>query len=57
MAVIPSWNPKDYVRVIKLASKPKNSEMKMVGGVAGAGIALIGILGVIIYTAMSFIPV
>jgi protein transport protein SEC61 subunit gamma-like protein len=51
--------PKDlssYVRVLKLASTPSWNEFSQVAKIAGAGIALVGILGFIIYTIMFFIP-
>jgi protein transport protein SEC61 subunit gamma-like protein len=51
--------PKDlssYVRVLKLASTPSWNEFSQVAKIAGAGIALVGILGFLIYTIMFFIP-
>ena len=51
--------PKDlssYVRVLKLASTPSWNEFSQVAKIAGAGIALVGILGFLIYTVMFFIP-
>lgn len=57
MPIIPSWNPKEYIRVIKLASKPSNQEMKVVAGVSGAGLAIVGLIGMVIFALMSLIPV
>jgi protein transport protein SEC61 subunit gamma-like protein len=51
--------PKDlssYARVLKLASTPSWNEFSQVAKIAGAGIALVGILGFLIYTIMFFIP-
>jgi protein transport protein SEC61 subunit gamma-like protein len=45
-----------YVRVLKLASTPSWNEFSQVAKIAGAGIALVGILGFIIYTIMFFVP-
>jgi protein transport protein SEC61 subunit gamma-like protein len=45
-----------YVRVLKLASTPSWNEFSQVAKIAGAGIALVGILGFLIYTIMFFIP-
>ncbi|WP_302082355.1 protein translocase SEC61 complex subunit gamma [Salinibaculum rarum] len=45
-----------YVRVLKLASTPSWEEFSQVAKIAGAGIALVGILGFLIYTIMFFIP-
>jgi protein transport protein SEC61 subunit gamma-like protein len=57
MSILPSWSIDDYRRVLKLASKPSNSEMKVVAGVAGAGLVLVGFIGFLIFVLMSFIPV
>ncbi|WP_158057693.1 protein translocase SEC61 complex subunit gamma [Halorussus halophilus] len=45
-----------YVRVLKLASTPSFDEFSKISTIAGAGIALIGVLGFIIAAIMSFIP-
>ncbi len=45
-----------YVRVLRLASTPSWDEFSQVAKIAGAGIALVGILGFLIYTIMFFIP-
>ena len=45
-----------YVRVLKLASTPSWNEFSQVAKIAGAGIALVGILGFLIYTIMFFVP-
>jgi protein transport protein SEC61 subunit gamma-like protein len=45
-----------YVRVLKLASTPSWEEFSQVAKIAGAGIALVGILGFLIYTIMFYVP-
>jgi protein transport protein SEC61 subunit gamma-like protein len=45
-----------YVRVLKLASTPTWEEFSQVSAVAGAGIFLIGLMGFLIFAAMSVLP-
>ncbi|MFB6235742.1 MAG: protein translocase SEC61 complex subunit gamma [Halopenitus sp.] len=45
-----------YIRVLKLASTPSTEEFLQVSKIAGAGILLIGFLGFLIFTVMSFLP-
>lgn len=45
-----------YLRVLRLAKTPGQSEFRMVATVAGAGVALLGIVGFIISAAMGFVP-
>jgi protein transport protein SEC61 subunit gamma-like protein len=45
-----------YVRVLKLASTPSWQEFSRVALIAGAGVALVGLLGFIMFIVMSFIP-
>ena len=45
-----------YVRVLKLASTPSWQEFSQVAKIAGAGIALVGLLGFVIYAVMFFFP-
>ena len=56
MELIPSWNPKKYVRVLKYARKPTGEEMSQVSTVAGLGLLVIGLIGITIFGVMSFIP-
>jgi len=44
------------MRVLKYATKPELTELKSVSAVAGGGLALIGLMGFIIYFVMGFIP-
>ncbi|KAB7514731.1 protein translocase SEC61 complex subunit gamma [Halosegnis rubeus] len=45
-----------YVRVLKLASTPSWEEFSRVALIAGAGVALVGLLGFVIFLLMSFVP-
>ena len=45
-----------YVRVLKLASTPSWEEFSRVALIAGAGVGLVGLLGFLIFLAMSFLP-
>lgn len=45
-----------YVRVLKLASTPSWNEFSQVAKIAGAGIALVGLIGFVIYALMFVIP-
>jgi protein transport protein SEC61 subunit gamma-like protein len=45
-----------YVRVLKLASTPSWEEFSRVALIAGAGVALVGLLGFIIFIIMTFLP-
>jgi protein transport protein SEC61 subunit gamma-like protein len=45
-----------YVRVLKLASTPSWNEFSQISKIAGAGILLVGLLGFVIFLAMSIIP-
>lgn len=45
-----------YVRVLKLASTPSWEEFSRVALIAGAGVALVGLLGFIIFMIMNFLP-
>ncbi len=45
-----------YIRVLKMASTPSQDEFWQVSKIAGAGIALVGAIGFLIYVIMSFLP-
>ncbi|PSP57737.1 protein translocase SEC61 complex subunit gamma [Halobacteriales archaeon QH_7_66_36] len=45
-----------YVRVLKLASTPSWEEFSRVALIASAGVALVGLIGFLIFVVMSFIP-
>jgi len=49
-------NVNDYVRVLKLAKTPSWDEFKKVAAIAGAGVALVGLLGFIIFITMRPLP-
>ncbi|WP_436903194.1 protein translocase SEC61 complex subunit gamma [Halovenus halobia] len=45
-----------YTRVLKLASTPSREEFWQVAKIAGGGIALVGLMGFLIFVFMSFVP-
>jgi len=45
-----------YVRVLKLARTPSRDEFQKIAIVAAAGIALIGLIGFILYEVILLIP-
>lgn len=47
---------KKYIRVLKLARTPTREEFQKIAIVAAAGIALIGIIGFIIYEIFLILP-
>jgi len=47
---------KEYVRILKLAKRPKREEFFRISKIAGAAMALIGIIGFSIYLLMSVLP-
>ncbi|MGC9514734.1 protein translocase SEC61 complex subunit gamma [Methanocrinis sp.] len=52
----PKFNYKDYLRVLKLARKPTREEFLMISKISILGIALIGMLGFIIYVFLTELP-
>jgi protein transport protein SEC61 subunit gamma-like protein len=52
----PKFNYKDYIRVLKLARKPTREEFLMISKIAILGIALIGMMGFIIYVFLTELP-
>jgi protein transport protein SEC61 subunit gamma and related proteins len=52
----PSMNVREYIRVLKLARKPDREEFMMIAKVSMAGIALIGLMGFIIYVLLTQLP-
>ena len=45
-----------YVRVLKLASTPTWDEFSKVSVISGLGILLVGFIGFVIFSVMTFIP-
>jgi protein transport protein SEC61 subunit gamma-like protein len=45
-----------YARVLKLASTPSWEEFSQVSKIAGAGIALVGFIGFLMYLIMAYVP-
>jgi protein transport protein SEC61 subunit gamma-like protein len=52
----PKFNYRDYVRVLKLARKPTRDEFLTISKISILGIALIGMLGFIIYVFLTELP-
>jgi protein transport protein SEC61 subunit gamma and related proteins len=52
----PSFDIKEYIRVLKLARKPDREEFTMIAKVSMAGIALIGTMGFLIYVLLTQVP-
>lgn len=50
-----TYDLSDYVRVLKLASRPEWDEFSQVAKIAGAGIVLVGLLGFLIFIMMGFV--
>lgn len=50
------YDLESYVRVLRMASTPTWEEFSQVSKIAGAGILLVGLIGFIIFTVMSFVP-
>jgi len=46
----------EYVRILKLAKRPKREEFFKISKIAGAAMALVGIIGFSIYLLMSVLP-
>lgn len=52
----PSMDVKEYLRVLRLARKPSREEFTMIAKVSMAGIALIGIIGFVLYALLTELP-
>jgi protein transport protein SEC61 subunit gamma-like protein len=52
----PSMNIQEYIRVLKLARKPDKEEFMMIAKVSMAGIALIGMMGFLVYVLLTELP-
>ena len=52
----PKLDYRDYVRVLKLARKPTREEFLMISKIAMLGIALIGMMGFVIYVFLTELP-
>jgi protein transport protein SEC61 subunit gamma-like protein len=52
----PSMNLGEYIRVLRLARKPSREEFTMIAKVSMAGIALIGMMGFLIYVLLTQLP-
>ncbi len=46
----------EYIRVLKISSKPDRDEFEMSAKITGAGIIIIGAIGFLFYLAAALIP-
>lgn len=46
----------EYVRILKLAKRPNREEFLKISKIAGAAMALVGLIGFFIYLLMSVLP-
>lgn len=47
---------KEYIRILKLAKRPKKEEFFRISKIAGAAMALIGTIGFSIYLLLTVLP-
>lgn len=47
---------KEYTRILKLAKRPERADFFRVSKIAGAAMALIGIIGFTIYLLLTVLP-
>ncbi|MBE0516872.1 MAG: protein translocase SEC61 complex subunit gamma [Methanophagales archaeon] len=47
---------KEYIRILKLAKRPKRVEFFRISKIAGAAMALIGTIGFSIYLLLTVLP-
>jgi len=47
---------KEYIRILKLAKRPKKDEFFRISKIAGAAMALIGTVGFTIYLLLTVLP-
>lgn len=47
---------KEYIRILKLAKRPKREEFFKISKIAGAAMGLIGTIGFTIYLLMTVVP-
>ena len=55
---IEDWSKKlkEYLRILKLAKRPKRDEFLRISKIAGAAMALIGAIGFAIYILLTVLP-
>ncbi len=55
---IEDWSKKlkEYIRILKLAKRPKRDEFLRISKIAGAAMALIGAIGFAIYILLTVVP-
>jgi protein transport protein SEC61 subunit gamma-like protein len=55
---VEDWSKKlkEYIRILKLARRPKRDEFFKISKIAGAAIALIGLIGFTVYFLLTVLP-
>ena len=55
---VENWSKKikEYIRIVKLAKRPKRDEFIKISEIAGAAMALIGVIGFTIYLLLTVLP-
>ncbi|MEA2074750.1 MAG: protein translocase SEC61 complex subunit gamma [Euryarchaeota archaeon] len=55
---VEDWSKKlkEYVRILKLAKRPKQEEFFRTSKVAGAAMAVVGVIGFSIYLLLTVLP-
>jgi protein transport protein SEC61 subunit gamma-like protein len=55
---VENWSKKlkEYIRILKLARRPKRDEFFKTSKIAGAAIALIGLIGFTVYLLLTVLP-
>lgn len=55
---VENWSKKiqEYIRIVKLAKRPKRDEFFKISEIAGAAMALIGTIGFAIYLLLTVLP-
>ncbi len=55
---VENWSKKlkEYIRILKLARRPKRDEFFKISEIAGAAIALIGMIGFTVYLLLTVLP-
>ena len=53
---VPAFSLQEYIRVLKLSRKPTRDEFMMISKISILGIALIGMIGFILYVLLTELP-
>lgn len=50
------FNLTNYVRIVKLAHYPTQSEFSKVAAISAIGVGFVGLLGTLIFVVMGYLP-